>query len=81
MLARTLAQAITKTSADLYGDDTLCATQPGLGPKDPARKKGDQWCYDAVSQRALGGAQQPLIHWINRPTFQQVVEVERRLPR
>ena len=81
VLARTLAQAITKTSADLYGGDTLCASQPGLGPKDPARKKGDQWCYDAVSQRALGGAQQPLIHWINRPTFQQVVEVERRLPR
>ena len=36
----------------------------------------DQWCYDAVRQRPVGGATQPLIHWINRPTYQQVVEVQ-----
>jgi hypothetical protein len=28
-----------------------------------------------VRQRPLGAVQQPLIDWINRPTFQQVVEV------
>ncbi len=33
-----------------------------------------QWCYDAVRQRPVGAINQPLIHWINRPTFQQVVE-------
>ena len=44
-------------------------------------KPGDQWCYDAVRQRPVGGATQPLIHWINRPTYQQVVEVQGAAPR
>jgi hypothetical protein len=51
-----------------YTGDALC-------------KDGDQWCYDAVRQRPTGGATQPLIHWINRPTYQQVNEIQRRLPR
>ena len=38
-------------------------------------KAGDQWCFDAVRQRPTGGATQPLIHWINRPTFQQANEI------
>lgn len=39
-------------------------------------EQGDrQWCYDAVEHRALGAITQPPIHWINRPTFQQVVEI------
>jgi hypothetical protein len=41
----------------------------------------DQWCYDAVRQRPVGAINQPLIHWINRPTFQQVVEIQKRAPR
>ena len=44
---------------------------------DPAAAEdGDQWCFDAVRQRPIGGATQPLIHWINRPTYQQVTEVQ-----
>jgi hypothetical protein len=42
---------------------------------------GDQWCFDAVRQRPVGGATQPLIHWINRPTYQQAVEIQTRAPR
>ena len=41
----------------------------------------NQWCFDAVRQRPVGAINQPLIHWINRPTFQQVVEVQRAAPR
>jgi hypothetical protein len=41
----------------------------------------DQWCYDAVRQRPVGAINQPLIHWINRPTFQQVVEINNQAPR
>ena len=57
----------------------LRAPNPYTG--DPLCKDGDQWCYDAVRQRPTGGATQPLIHWINRPTFQQVNEIQKRLPR
>jgi hypothetical protein len=34
-----------------------------------------QWCFDALRHRPLGGITQPFIHWINRPTFQQAVEI------
>lgn len=34
-----------------------------------------QWCFDAVESQALGAITQPAFHWINRPTFQQIVEV------
>jgi acyl-homoserine lactone acylase PvdQ len=41
-------------------------------------EQGDaQWCYDAVEHRATGLVGQPPIHWINRPTFQQAVEIGR----
>ena len=44
-------------------------------------KPGDQACYDAVRFRPVGGATQPLIPWINRPTYQQVNEIQSRVPR
>jgi hypothetical protein len=34
-----------------------------------------------VRQRPVGAINQPLIHWINRPTFQQVIEIKKRAPR
>ena len=36
-----------------------------------------QWCHDSVRFRALGAVTQPPMHWINRPTFQQSVEIGR----
>jgi acyl-homoserine lactone acylase PvdQ len=65
MLASTLAQAIAKTPQQVYAGDPACTD-------------GDQWCWDAVRQRPLGAVSQPLIHWINRPTFQQAVEIQGR---
>jgi hypothetical protein len=56
----------------LYGDDEVC--------KDEGRA-GDQACYDMVRFRPVGGATQPLIPWINRPTYQQVNEIRSRVPR
>jgi hypothetical protein len=38
-------------------------------------------CWDSIEQRPTGGATQPLIEWINRPTFQQAVEVQHTVPR
>jgi hypothetical protein len=66
VLRRSLRAALAVPRGELYGGDDVCRM---------AGKDGDQWCYDAVRQRPVGGATQPLIHWINRPTYQQAVEV------
>jgi hypothetical protein len=67
-LERSLRAATGVDRKDLYPADKLC-------------KAGDQWCFDAIQQRRVGGATQPLIHWINRPTFQQVNEIQRHVGR
>jgi hypothetical protein len=58
---------------------------PGVFYKDKTcedyEMPSNQWCYDAVRHRPVGAINQPLIHWINRPTFQQVVEVQKKAPR
>ena len=72
VLRRSLRDAIRAARGDIYGGDKVC---------DGAKRPGDQWCYDAVHQRPVGGATQPLIPWINRPTYQQVVEVQAPAPR
>jgi acyl-homoserine lactone acylase PvdQ len=51
----------------LYGEDPVCAD---------AGRAGDQKCFDSVRMRPLGAITQPLIDWINRPTFQQAVEIQ-----
>jgi hypothetical protein len=43
--------------------------------------KSDQWCWDSIRFRPLGVAHLPTMHWINRPTFQQAVEVQNHRPR
>jgi acyl-homoserine lactone acylase PvdQ len=68
MLASTLQQAIAADPAQLYKDD-VCSGDEGKG-WDP------QMCFDAIRQRPLGALKQPLIHWINRPTFQQADEIQ-----
>jgi len=45
-------------------------------PADDICKAGDQTCLDDVRFRPLGGVTQPLIPWVNRPTYQQAVEVQ-----
>ena len=67
-LRSSLKDALAVPAAQIYGGDPKCPNS-------------DQWCFDAVNFRAVGGATQPLIHWINRPTFQQVVEIQKRAPR
>jgi hypothetical protein len=67
-LRRSLAAAIKVPATEVYSGDELC-------------QDGDQWCWDAVRQRPIGGATQPLIAWINRPTFQQANEIQQRVAR
>ena len=72
VLERSLREARRVSASLLYAGDPVCKA---------AGKEGDQWCYDAVRFRPVGGATQPLIHWINRPTYQQAVEIQTRAPR
>jgi hypothetical protein len=66
-LAGSLKRALAHDSAqDLYSHDEVC---------NAAGRSGDQKCFDAVRMRPLGAVSQPLIDWINRPTFQQAVEI------
>jgi hypothetical protein len=71
-LRQSLKQALQVPASQLYSGDATC---------EKAKRDGDQACYDAVSFRALGGITQPLIPWINRPTYQQVVEIRGHRPR
>jgi acyl-homoserine lactone acylase PvdQ len=72
VLRRSLKAALAVPRSELYGGDEVCRE---------AGRDGDQWCYDAVRQRPVGGATQPLIHWINRPTYQQANEITARVGR
>ena len=65
-LRSSLRAALAVPRSELYGGDAIC-------------RDGDQWCYDAIRHRPLGGATQPLIHWINRPTYQQANEILSRV--
>jgi acyl-homoserine lactone acylase PvdQ len=81
LLARTLAKAVATPNDAVYGADPICDGQPPVGPADPGRKSHDQWCWDAVWHQQAAVVSQPLIHWINRPTWQQAIAVERKAPR
>jgi acyl-homoserine lactone acylase PvdQ len=67
-LAASLKIALQHDDAQtLYGGDPVCMD---------AGRDGDQKCFDSVMMRPLGAVTQPLIDWINRPTFQQAVEIQ-----
>jgi acyl-homoserine lactone acylase PvdQ len=80
MLASTLREALKVPASKLY-QDAVCGSQPTLGPPDPGRKQGDQWCFDSVFHTAASAITEPVIHWINRPTWQQALEIQSHRPR
>jgi hypothetical protein len=61
-LLDSLKQALTVSDPELYPPVEDCTGNA-------------QWCFDAIRFRPVGLITQPFIHWINRPTFQQVVEI------
>jgi acyl-homoserine lactone acylase PvdQ len=67
-LQSSLAAAIAQTPQQVYPADGVCAA-------------GDQMCADSIQFRAIGGITQPLIEWVNRPTFQQADEIQGHGPR
>jgi len=73
VLRSSLTDALAKsTKPELYGDE-VCdkATKDGQ-----ARPNDQQVCFDAILHAPIGAITQPLINWVNRPTFQQAVEVQ-----
>jgi hypothetical protein len=67
-LRASLRKAISRTQVQVYPSDGVCAA-------------GNQMCSDSIQFRAIGAITQPLIEWINRPTFQQAVEILGHGPR
>ena len=61
-LEASLREAAKLTAAQIYKGDAQCTD-------------GDQMCWDSIVFRPLGAVTQPHIPWVNRPTFQQVVEI------
>jgi hypothetical protein len=70
-LRASLQEALAVPAAELYSGDAICRQ---------AKRDGDQTCWDAISFRPLG-VSQPLIPWVNRPTYQQAVEIAGHRPR
>jgi acyl-homoserine lactone acylase PvdQ len=75
-LVDSLRAAVATPYASLY---------PGTGGSAPGCLDGGggdaQMCHDAVHFQAVGGVGVNDIHWINRPTFQQAVELFNHRPR
>jgi acyl-homoserine lactone acylase PvdQ len=67
VLESTLQQAIAEPATQVYPGYSGC-------------KAGDQWCWDAIDMEALGATKQPLMEWVNRPTFQQAVDITSHRP-
>jgi acyl-homoserine lactone acylase PvdQ len=65
MLLDTLRQAMAAPATEVYPADAFC----------PA---GDQYCHDQIVQQPLGGIAHNRVHWMNRPTYQQVMEFPAR---
>jgi hypothetical protein len=78
-LRKSLKDALALTDAQLYDEDPGTAgTQRVSGC--PA-SSSNQWCYDSVKYRTVGVLAPDTFHWINRPTFQQAVEIQGHRPR
>jgi acyl-homoserine lactone acylase PvdQ len=65
-LESSLRQAVAIPNDTVYTGDAQC---------EKANEPHDQRCYDEILFRPLGGATQPLTTWVNRPTYQQAVEL------
>lgn len=60
-LLDSLATALTVPATTTYPATAECAA-------------GNQFCSDQIVHQPMGGITQSRIHWVNRPTYQQVLE-------
>jgi hypothetical protein len=77
-LRNSLKDALDVPASQLYDENpSTPATDRVTGCPSTA---SDQWCYDSVKYRAIGAITVDTQPWINRPTFQQAVEVPGNRP-
>ena len=78
-LRASLRDALAVPASQLYDEDPGTA---GVQRVDTCPAAfSDQMCWDSVRFRPLGAIHVPTFHWINRPTWQQAVEVQGHRPR
>jgi hypothetical protein len=78
-LLNALSDALAESPSHLYDENKSTATTDRVDTCPAANS--DQWCWDSVRFRPIGGVTVPTIHWINRPTFQQAVDIQGHRPR
>jgi acyl-homoserine lactone acylase PvdQ len=78
-LRDSLADALAEPASQTYDEDRATPATDRVA-QCPAGKS-DQWCWDSVRFRPVGAVTARTIHWINRPTFQQAVEIVGHRPR
>ena len=66
-LESSLGQAVGESPQQVYPADNVCSA-------------GDQMCFDSIQFRPIGVITEPLIEWVNRPTFQQADEIAGHRP-
>ena len=69
-------RALPRGARDLAGRGRRRDARPGLSRPTGPCAAGDQECHDSIQFRAIGAITQPLIEWVNRPTFQQADEIQ-----
>jgi hypothetical protein len=70
-LRRSLAAALKVPAQALYGHDPTCASEHRV----------EASCFDETRSTSAAGVDVPAFPWINRPTYQQTVELTRQVPR
>jgi acyl-homoserine lactone acylase PvdQ len=68
--------AVCRAALKLSLRRALAVPPQAVYPADGVCTAGDQMCSDSIQFRAIGAITQPLLEWINRPTFQQADEIE-----
>ncbi len=67
-------RAALESSLQAAAAETPAQVYPAEGPC----QAGDQECHDSIQFRAIGAISQPLMEWVNRPTFQQADAIQGR---
>jgi acyl-homoserine lactone acylase PvdQ len=62
-LESSLLQAVGESPQQVYPADSVCSA-------------GDQMCSDSIEFKPTGVITEPLMEWVNRPTFQQADEIQ-----
>ena len=78
-LLSSLSSALAVPASTLYDEDGTSGTNDRVA-RCPA-SFSNQMCWDSIVFRAIGAINVPSMVWINRPTWQQAVEVQGHRPR